>query len=78
MRGGSFSQVSTPEAALVGARGRRYRPGLFEPVDEPSFSFEVVLVSGEEGAELRAAQARAIKELLEWLGTRRRVEGPAR
>jgi hypothetical protein len=40
-----------------------------------TFSFEVLVATGEEGAELRAAQARAIKELLEWLATRRRRQG---
>ncbi|MHB8449461.1 MAG: hypothetical protein ACYDAQ_03190 [Mycobacteriales bacterium] len=38
----------------------------FEPVDEPSFSFEVLFVGGVEAGEVRAVQARAIKELLRW------------
>lgn len=48
-----------------------YRRPPCEPADEPTFSFEVLVVGGEEGAELRAAQARAIKELLKWLATKR-------
>jgi hypothetical protein len=40
-----------------------------------TFSFEVLVATGEEGAELRAAQARAIKEFLAWLATRRRRQG---
>ena len=39
-----------------------------------TFSFEVLVATGEEGAELRAAQARALKELLLWLATRRRPQ----
>ena len=50
---------------------RRYGLAPFEPAGEPTFSFEVHLVADEEGAELRATQARAIKELLAWARTER-------
>jgi hypothetical protein len=36
------------------------------PAGDPTFSFEVSVVTGEEAAEVRAAQAQAIKELLTW------------
>ena len=51
----------------------RYGRSAFEPAGEPTFSFEVLVVSGEEAAELQTTQARAIKELLEWLATERQV-----
>lgn len=54
---------------------QRYRRPPCEPASEPTISFEVLVVGGEEGAELRVAQARAIKEILEWLATKRREHG---
>ena len=44
-----------------------YRRRPYEPGPPPTFSYDVVVVTGEKGAELRAAQARATKELLSWL-----------
>ncbi|MHB8294318.1 MAG: hypothetical protein ACYDH5_06745 [Acidimicrobiales bacterium] len=49
----------------------RYGLAPFAPAGELTFSFEVRIASGEEGAELRATQARAIKELLAWARTER-------
>lgn len=54
-----------PPSPPTGGEGR-YGLAPFEPAGELTFSFEVRLASPEEGAELRAAQARAIKELLAW------------
>lgn len=54
---------------------QRYRRPPCEPASEPTISFEVLVVGGEEGAELRVAQARSIKEILEWLATKRREHG---
>lgn len=54
---------------------QRYRRPPCEPASEPTISFEVLVVGGEEGTELRVAQARAIKEILEWLATKRREHG---
>jgi hypothetical protein len=56
----------------------RYPRSPFEPANRPAFRFEVVVVSGEEGAELRVEQARAIKELLEWLAIKRPRHQPER
>ena len=56
---------------------QRYRRPPCEPASEPTITFEVLVVGGEEGAELRVAQARAIKEILEWLATKRREHGPS-
>ena len=44
-----------------------YRRRPYEPGPPPTFSYDVVVATGERGAELRAAQARATKELLTWL-----------
>ncbi|MHB1738605.1 MAG: hypothetical protein ACYCXA_03820 [Actinomycetes bacterium] len=49
----------------------RYGLAPFAPAGALTFSFEVHLVAGEEGAELRVTQARAIKELLAWARTER-------
>ena len=62
-------------SAGSGRTPRRYGRAPGEPAGTVTFSFEVLVATGEEGAELRAAQARAIKELLEWLATRRRPHG---
>jgi hypothetical protein len=37
----------------------------------PRFEFEVEVLRGEEGRELRLEQARAIRDLLMWLHTHR-------
>jgi hypothetical protein len=51
----------------VSVSGGRYDSDRsFEPQPEPEFSFEIELISGEEGRELRLEQARAIRELLLW------------
>lgn len=63
-------------SAGSGSGDRRYGRIPGEPAGEVAFSFEVIVATGQEGAELRAAQARAIKELLEWLATRRRLKEP--
>jgi hypothetical protein len=51
--------------------GRYDSDPSFEPQPEPEFSFEIELISGEEGRELRLDQARAIRELLLWSQSRR-------
>jgi len=58
-----------PVSARLGTPTRRYGPQPCEPAGEPTFSFEVSVVTGVEGAEVRTAQAQAIKELLAWLVT---------
>lgn len=42
-----------------------------EADSEPVLTFEIRLVSGEEGRALRMAQAEAIKEILLWLRSKR-------
>jgi hypothetical protein len=65
---GGFPETgSPPDAAPPRSRVRRYPPQPFEPVADPTVSFEVVTVDGEEGRELRATQARAIRDLLAWV-----------
>lgn len=44
-----------------------YRRAPCEPASGLRFHFEIAVVGGEEGRQVRAAQARAIKELLEWM-----------
>lgn len=51
--------------------GRYDSDRSFEPHPEPEFTFEIELISGEEGRELRLEQARAIRELLLWSRSRR-------
>jgi hypothetical protein len=69
---GATASLGAPEPPPHGRRSQSYGAALFEPAEEPSVDFEVVLVSGEEGAELRAVQAQAIKEVLTWLQSERR------
>jgi hypothetical protein len=45
----------------------RYGRPPQQPADRLRFRFEIAVVGGEEGRIIRAAQARAIKELLEWI-----------
>jgi hypothetical protein len=50
----------------------RYDPGRsFERCPGPGFTFEVEVVSGEEGRALALEQARAIRELLLWVREQR-------
>lgn len=44
-------------------QSQRYGPD----VDELRFRFEVVTVGGDNGKNVRASQAHAIKEILEWV-----------
>jgi hypothetical protein len=44
----------------------------FQPADDPEVVFNVRVVEGEEGRELRAAQLRAMKDILIWVQTERR------
>lgn len=47
--------------------GRYARPDRsFQPQPPPEFTFEIEVVTGEEGRELRLEQARAIRALLQW------------
>jgi hypothetical protein len=71
-RGGSHDAPETSFQAPPKRATRRYRPEPFEPLPDPTFSIEVLVLGGEEGKELRAAQARAIKELLTWLSQTKR------
>jgi hypothetical protein len=68
--------MSVPEPSPAQEGGREhYRRASFKPAEEPSVSIEVVLVGGQEGAELRAIQAQAIKEVLTWLRDERQRPG---
>ena len=44
------------------------REGRFEAAPAPALRFEIVGVGGEEGDRLAASQARAIADLLKWVG----------
>ncbi len=46
-------------------------PKPLEADSEPVLTFEIRLVSGEEGRALRMAQAEAIREILVWLRSER-------
>ncbi len=61
---------------VEGASGNGRVPGAATP--EPTFSFEIVVVSGDEAKELRLAQARAIRQLLEDVAERRSQRGVLR
>jgi hypothetical protein len=58
----------------------RYAPRnrSFETQPPPEFHFEVVVVSGEEGRELRLEQARAIRALLLWAKSQGKESGGGR
>jgi hypothetical protein len=62
---------SGAEGSVNVSAGRYDSDPSFEPQPEPEFSFEIELISGEEGRELRLDQARAIRELLLWSQSRR-------
>jgi len=72
---GGFKSPSGPASPMADVR--RYPPGPFASMPDPTVSLEVVTVDGEEGRELRAAQAQAIRDLLTWLHTEPR-RGTAR
>lgn len=44
----------------------------FEPQPGPEFVFEIEVLTGEEGRQLRMEQARAIRDLLLWVRSQRR------
>jgi hypothetical protein len=72
---GGLKSLSGPASPIADVR--RYPPGPFATMPGPTVSFEVVAVDGEEGRELRAAQIRAIRDLLMWVHTeRQRRIGP--
>jgi len=76
---GDFKSPSEPPSSMADVR--RYPPDPFAPMPGPTVSFEVVAVDGEEGRELRAAQTRAIRDLLMWVHTeprRRTARGERR
>lgn len=54
-------------AAGPGPSTSRYGRSADEPTGELRFRFEITVLDGEEGRAVRSAQARAIKELLEWI-----------
>jgi hypothetical protein len=49
------------------------RDRSFEPQPGPEFVFEIEVLTGEEGGQLRLEQARAIRDLLLWVRSRRRI-----
>ncbi|MCA1701760.1 MAG: hypothetical protein LC808_00195 [Actinobacteria bacterium] len=56
----------------MGVTPSRYDPGRsFEPRPGPGFTFEIEVVSGEEGREVALEQARAVRELLLWVREQR-------
>ena len=52
--------------------------GAFTSSDPPEMVFEVVTAEGAEGERLAAEQARAIREVMEWLARRRSSSGQDR
>lgn len=69
--------MSQPEPAGEGLEvgpDQRYRPPPCEPPTELRFRFEIKAVGGEQAQKMREAQARAIKELLEWIHQQRTGE----
>jgi hypothetical protein len=44
----------------------------FEPQPGPEFVFEIEVLTGKEGRQLRMEQARAIRDLLLWVRSQRR------
>lgn len=49
-----------------------HRPSAPVDPDQVTFQWVVHTVTGDRGREVRAAQARAIKEFLTWLDTQQR------
>lgn len=45
----------------------------FQPQPGPEFVFEIEVLTGEEGRQLRLEQARAIRDLLLWVRSQRRA-----
>jgi hypothetical protein len=68
----SPGQIARPEPEIFSA-GRSDSDRSLEPQSEPEFSFEIELISGGEGRELRLEQARAITQSIDNL--RDRVSG---
>ena len=62
-------RVGTESGLKATAKGSDRRPDGGGP-DDVTFRFSMVVATGEEGHHIRAAQARAIKELLLWLHRR--------
>ena len=50
----------------------------FAQGEPPELVFEVIIVRGAEGRRLAAEQARAIREVIEWLARRRSNNGQDR
>jgi len=50
----------------------------FAQAETPGLVFEVIIVRGAEGRRLAAEQARAIREVIEWLARRRSGNGQDR
>lgn len=49
------------------------RDRSFEANPPPEFVFEIEVLTGEEGGQLRLEQARAIRDLLLWVRSQRRI-----
>jgi hypothetical protein len=52
--------------------------GVFTAGEPPEMIFEVITAEGAEGERLAAEQARAIREVMEWLARRRSSSGQDR
>jgi hypothetical protein len=50
----------------------------FAQAEPPDLVFEVIIVRGAEGQRLAAEQARAIREVIEWLARRQSSNGQDR
>lgn len=59
-------------------RGHADSPERFAQAEPPGLAFEVIIVGGAEGRRLAAEQARAIREVIEWLARRQSSNGQAR
>jgi hypothetical protein len=59
-------------------RGQADSQERFTQAEPPGLVFEVLIVGGAEGRRLAAEQARAIREVIEWLARRQSSNGQDR
>lgn len=77
---GGYRQAHTPALPdpRDGLKGSAKQSDRRPPVDAPdqvTFRYVIRTVTGDEGRKVRAAQAKAIKELLRWLDSQRHEMG---
>jgi len=62
---------------MTADRRKKADGGAYTAAEPPELIFEVLTAEGAEGQRLAAEQARAIREVIEWLARRRSSNGQA-